>query len=44
MSGYAGAALARQGKLAADSEFLQKPFTGMQLLSKVRELLDSAAV
>jgi CheY-like chemotaxis protein len=44
MSGYAGAALARQGKLAADSEFLQKPFTGMQLLAKVRELLDSAAV
>jgi two-component system cell cycle sensor histidine kinase/response regulator CckA len=41
MSGYAGAVLARQGKLAADSQFLQKPFTGPQLLLKIRELLDS---
>jgi two-component system cell cycle sensor histidine kinase/response regulator CckA len=41
MSGYAGAVLARQGKLAADSEFLQKPFTGPQLLTKIRKLLDS---
>jgi two-component system, cell cycle sensor histidine kinase and response regulator CckA len=43
MSGYAGAALTRQGRIAADSQFLQKPFTGPQLLSKVREVLDSAA-
>jgi two-component system cell cycle sensor histidine kinase/response regulator CckA len=41
MSGYAGAVLARQGKLAADCQFLQKPFTGPQLLLKIRELLDS---
>jgi two-component system cell cycle sensor histidine kinase/response regulator CckA len=43
MSGYAGAALARQGRLTADSQFLQKPFTGRQLLWKVREILDAAA-
>jgi two-component system cell cycle sensor histidine kinase/response regulator CckA len=42
MSGYAGAALARQGRLAADSQFLQKPFTGRQLLWKIREILDAA--
>jgi CheY-like chemotaxis protein len=42
MSGYAGAVLARQGKLAGDCQFLQKPFTGPQLLLKIRELLDSA--
>ncbi len=41
MSGYAGAVLASQGKLAADCQFLQKPFTGPQLLLKLRELLDS---
>ncbi|HYB93792.1 MAG TPA: ATP-binding protein [Vicinamibacterales bacterium] len=40
MSGYAGAVLAQQGRLAADSEFLQKPFSGPQLLAKVRQLLD----
>lgn len=43
MSGYAGAALAQQGKMAADSEFLQKPFTGPQLLLKVRQLLDASS-
>jgi len=43
MSGYAAAALTRQGQMAADSRFLQKPFTGPQLLSKVREALDAAA-
>jgi two-component system cell cycle sensor histidine kinase/response regulator CckA len=43
MSGYAGAALTRQGRIAADSQFLQKPFTGPQLLAKVREVLDAAA-
>jgi signal transduction histidine kinase/CheY-like chemotaxis protein len=41
MSGYAGAVLARQGKLAMDSEFLQKPFTGPQLLTKIRQLFES---
>jgi two-component system, cell cycle sensor histidine kinase and response regulator CckA len=43
MSGYAGAALTRQGRIAADSQFLQKPFTGPQLLAKVREVLDASA-
>jgi two-component system cell cycle sensor histidine kinase/response regulator CckA len=43
MSGYAGAVLARQGRMANDSEFLQKPFTGAQLLAKVRQLLDTPA-
>ncbi|HYE86633.1 MAG TPA: ATP-binding protein [Vicinamibacterales bacterium] len=40
MSGYAGAVLAKQGKMAGDCEFLQKPFTGPQLLTKIRHLLD----
>ncbi|MDP3720719.1 MAG: ATP-binding protein [Acidobacteriota bacterium] len=43
MSGYAGAVLARQGRLAVDSAFLQKPFTGTQLLSRVRQILDAPA-
>lgn len=42
MSGYAGAVLARQGRMAADSEFLQKPFTGQQLLAKVGHILSAA--
>ena len=41
LSGYAGAVLARQGRMTADSAFVQKPFTGPQLLSKVREILDA---
>ena len=41
MSGYAGAVLARQGHLADDGAFLQKPFTGLQLLAKVTEVLSA---
>ncbi|MGE3490300.1 MAG: ATP-binding protein [Vicinamibacterales bacterium] len=43
MSGYAGAVLARQGRLVAGSAFLQKPFTGQQLLASVRQVLDAPA-
>lgn len=43
MSGYAGAVLARQGRVAADSAFLQKPFTSPQLLAKMRQILDAPA-
>jgi two-component system cell cycle sensor histidine kinase/response regulator CckA len=43
MSGYAGAVLARQGRMAADSAFLQKPFTSPQLLTKMRQILDAPA-
>jgi two-component system, cell cycle sensor histidine kinase and response regulator CckA len=44
MSGYAGAVLARQGQLAGDCEFLQKPFTGLQLIAKVSELINRSTV
>jgi CheY-like chemotaxis protein len=40
MSGYAGAVLAHQGQLAGDCEFLRKPFTGLQLVAKVSELIN----
>ena len=43
MSGYAGAALARQGQLDGDCEFLQKPFTGLQLVAKASELINRSA-
>jgi len=43
MSGYAGAVLARQGQLAGDCEFLQKPFTGLQLVAKASELINRSA-
>jgi nitrogen-specific signal transduction histidine kinase/CheY-like chemotaxis protein len=41
ISGYAGEAVAHQGKLPADAAFLQKPFPPTALLSKVREVLDN---
>ena len=43
MSGYAGAVLARQGQLEGDCEFLQKPFTGLQLVAKASELINRSA-
>ena len=39
ISGYAEAALAHQGSLDTGHHFLQKPFTGSQLLEKVRQIL-----
>lgn len=43
ISGYAAPTLAREGKLDANSPFLQKPFTHAQLLEKIREVLDLVA-
>jgi PAS domain S-box-containing protein len=42
MSGYTDGALVHQGKLAADTAFLGKPFTGETLARKVREVLESS--
>jgi PAS domain S-box-containing protein len=41
MSGYTSEAVARRGISQSDIPFLQKPFTGSTLLSKVREVLDA---
>jgi signal transduction histidine kinase len=40
MSGYADAAIGRDGVLAPDVAFLQKPFTAEALARKVRDVLD----
>ena len=42
MSGYADDALADHGVLAADVEYLQKPFTPDELARRVRDVLDAA--
>jgi two-component system, cell cycle sensor histidine kinase and response regulator CckA len=39
MSGYTDDAIAHHGMLDAGTEFLQKPFTSLQLTQKVREVL-----
>ena len=39
MSGYPGDAIVHQGRLDADTEFLQKPFSTDVLLRRVREVL-----
>jgi DNA-binding response OmpR family regulator len=39
MSGYADDAVLRSGDLPAGMGFVQKPFTGEQLLAHVRQLL-----
>jgi CheY-like chemotaxis protein len=41
MSGYTGNAIAHQGVLNPGTPFLQKPFTPVGLVRKVREILDS---
>ncbi len=41
ISGYADDAIVQHGVLAADTEFLQKPFTTEALAQKVRQVLDS---
>jgi PAS domain S-box-containing protein len=40
ISGYTNDEVLRRGVTRSDSEFLQKPFTGDDLMRKVRELLD----
>jgi DNA-binding response OmpR family regulator len=42
ISGYAAPMLVRQGRLQNTSHFLQKPFTGTELLTVVRRLIDFA--
>jgi two-component system, cell cycle sensor histidine kinase and response regulator CckA len=42
MTGYSTEAVATHGVLAPDSSLLQKPFTVEELMSRVREALDSA--
>ncbi len=42
MSGYADQELADRGDLSDDDPFIRKPFANHSLLSKVREVLDSA--
>jgi CheY-like chemotaxis protein len=41
MSGYAGDVIARRGVLDSKAVFIEKPFTGTVLLSRVRSVLDS---
>jgi len=43
MSGYSDDAVEHRGVFAADSAFLQKPFSTRALMQKIREVLDSAA-
>jgi PAS domain S-box-containing protein len=43
MSGYTDDAIAHHGFLNAGTEFLQKPFTPLRLMQKIREVLDAAA-
>jgi CheY-like chemotaxis protein len=42
MSGYTDDAIIRHGVLGADTAFLQKPFTPVALVQRVRETLDLA--
>jgi PAS domain S-box-containing protein len=41
ISGYADAVLARQGTFPKASHFLQKPFSAIELLTRVRQILQS---
>lgn len=40
MSGYTADIIANQGVLEDEVQFIQKPFTGDDLVSKVRAVLD----
>jgi len=41
MSGYADDAVLQRGDLPAGMGFVQKPFTGEQLIAKVRQVLQA---
>jgi CheY-like chemotaxis protein len=43
MSGYTDDAINRNGRLAPGTGFIQKPFSGEELATRVRELLDGVA-
>jgi FixJ family two-component response regulator len=43
ISGYTDDVIAHRGVLAPGTRFLAKPFTGEQLLARVREALDEPA-
>lgn len=43
MSGYTPEHMMSRGKMGADIEFLEKPFTPGKLMAKMREVLDDAA-
>jgi FixJ family two-component response regulator len=40
VSGYAQPVLAQQGRLDPGLVLLEKPFTGAQLIAKIREVMD----
>jgi CheY-like chemotaxis protein len=42
VSGYTDIGIVREGLLAGDAAFLQKPFTPEHLLRKVRQVLDAS--
>jgi hypothetical protein len=44
MSGYADKSVLRNGLLAHEAAFLQKPFTPAALLDKVRQVLNVSSV
>ena len=41
MSGYSGTAISHHGVLARETQLLEKPFTGVELAGRVRQILDS---
>ena len=43
MSGYTDDTISQHGFFDAGTEFLQKPFTALRLMEKIREVLDAAA-
>jgi DNA-binding response OmpR family regulator len=43
MSGYTGEALATRGGVPADADVIAKPFSGDELLARVRATLDARA-